>query len=253
MMLVEACQQSLDDKWDVKRTPGECPGAEISFKVLNTLLSTVRSLGVSLDVWKSADPKKKYEWTSLMGGEKRKLLKKLPEQFHKILPQDKAPAVQKLWNEFRELLEMINSPDPIGEDINHIEVKARDWGKLMVSMSGSGAGYLAETIITPYMHILVFHVPTMMRIHGSLKNFSGQGVEKKNDDIRRFFHRKINRWDASTSVLLVEKRQEDLGGYERQPRKYMKKNEAFWCNGGKQQIARDYPRISTQTTQPRED
>lgn len=79
------------------------------------------------------------------------------------------------------------------------------------------------------------------------------GVEKKNDDIRRFFHRKINRWDASTSVLLVKKRQEDLGGYERQPRKYMKKNEAFWCNGGKQQIARDYPRISTQTTQPRED
>jgi len=167
----------------------------------------------------------------------------------------------------------------------------------MVSMSGSGAGYLAETIITPYMHILVFHVPTMMRIHGSLKNFSGRGnvcvgfffvilvkrtiknniapvqgfvplteqisnsyqifylpgVEKKNDDIRRFFHRKINRWDASTSVLLVKKRQEDLGGYERQPRKYMKKNEAFWCNGGKQQIARDYPRISTQTTQPRED
>lgn len=32
--LVEACQQSLDDKWDVTRTPGECPGAEISFKVL---------------------------------------------------------------------------------------------------------------------------------------------------------------------------------------------------------------------------
>lgn len=32
--LVEACQQSLDDKWDVTRTPGECPGAELPFKVL---------------------------------------------------------------------------------------------------------------------------------------------------------------------------------------------------------------------------
>lgn len=55
-------------------------------------------MGVSLDVWKSADHKKKYEWTSLMGGEKRKLLKKLPDELDKVLPKDKAPAVQKLWN-----------------------------------------------------------------------------------------------------------------------------------------------------------
>ena len=32
--LIEACQQSLDDKWNVTRTPGECPGAELPFKVL---------------------------------------------------------------------------------------------------------------------------------------------------------------------------------------------------------------------------
>jgi len=32
--LIEACQQSIDDKWDVTRTPGECPGAELPFKVL---------------------------------------------------------------------------------------------------------------------------------------------------------------------------------------------------------------------------
>jgi hypothetical protein len=69
--------------------------------------------------------------------------------------------------------------------------------------------------------------------------------------MRRFFHHKINRWDASTSVLLVEKRQEALEEYERQPRKYIKKDEAFWCNGGKHQVAKNYPRISTQT-QPRE-
>lgn len=54
-------------------------------------------MGVSLDVWKSADNKKKYEWTSLMGGEKRKLLKKLPDEFDKVLPKDIAPAVKKLW------------------------------------------------------------------------------------------------------------------------------------------------------------
>ena len=129
------------------------------------------------------------------------------------------------------------------------------------------------------MHALVFHVPTMIKMHGSLKQFSGQGidgvtitstlamialklreifkkqlfiitnlfspgVEKKNDDFRRYFHRKINRWDACSSLLLVEKRQETLQEYERQPRKYFKQDHAFWCQGGKQEAAKKFPRIS---------
>jgi len=40
------------------------------------------------------------------------------------------------------------------------------------------------------------------------------GVEK-NDDLRRYFHRKNNRWDAATNLLLVEKRQEELQEKER--------------------------------------
>ena len=46
----------------------------------------------------------------------------------------------------------------------------------MVGIAGSGSSYLANTIITPYMHILVFHIPTMIQTHGSLKNFSSQGT-----------------------------------------------------------------------------
>ena len=36
------------------------------------------------------------------------------------------------------------------------------------------------------------------------------GVEKKNDDFRRYFHRKINKWDTCKSLLTVEKREEVL-------------------------------------------
>jgi len=35
-----------------------------------------------------------------------------------------------------------------------------------------------------------------------------------------------------------------LQDYERQPRKYFKKDQAFWCSGGKQEVAKKYPRIS---------
>ena len=54
------------------------------------------------------------------------------------------------------------------------------------------------------------------------------GVEKKNDDLRRYFHRKINRWDAATNLLLVEKRQELLRDCGRAKRHYEKGNTSFW-------------------------
>ena len=46
--------------------------------------------------------------------------------------------------------------------------QAKTWGQLMVGMTDSRPGYLPENIITPYMHVLIFHVPTK-------KKFSGQG------------------------------------------------------------------------------
>ena len=72
-------------------------------------------------------------------------------------------------------------------------------------------------------------------------------MEKKSDDLRRCFHRKINRWDAANSLLLVEKRQEALRGNERAKRPYEKRDQAFWQEGGKQEAARKVMRVSTKT------
>ena len=46
----------------------------------------------------------------------------------------------------------------------------------MVAMSGSGPGYMQTIIITPYVHNMIYHVPQMMKKHGSLRKFSGQGI-----------------------------------------------------------------------------
>ena len=43
-------------------------------------------------------------------------------------------------------------------------------------MSGSGPGYMQTIIITPYVHNMIYHVPQMMKKHGSLRKFSGQGI-----------------------------------------------------------------------------
>ena len=76
------------------------------------------------------------------------------------------------------------------------------------------------------------------------------GVEQKIDDLRRYFHRKINRWDAATNVLLIEKRQEVLRIMERTKRPYEKRNTSFWLEGGKEESARKVSRISTTAPEP---
>jgi len=48
-------------------------------KHLNDVLSAIHSCGVGFKVWKDKD--NKLEWTSLMGGEKKKLLHNLPSKF----------------------------------------------------------------------------------------------------------------------------------------------------------------------------
>lgn len=78
-------------------------------------------------------------------------------------------------------------------------------------------------------------------------------MEKKNDDFRRYFHRKINRWDAAKNLLLVEKRQEELRSYAHEKCVYVKRKESFWRDGGKQEAAKKVCRISTKhnsQTQP---
>lgn len=68
--------------------------------------------------------------------------------------------------------------------------------------------------------------------HKTLFQFSG--VEKKNDDFRRFFQRKINKWDTCKDLLIVEKRMEKLKDSRRVPRTYEKRKKEFWEEGGKQ-------------------
>ncbi|KAJ7351778.1 hypothetical protein OS493_035503 [Desmophyllum pertusum] len=261
--LVKACQQTLDDQWDVIRTPGECPGAELPFKLLleNELkkhlknsveeeptvkvkvsgdgarMSHTSSLFVCSFSLSSAGNhtiavvKGHKDYETLKNGLKnvREAVNQLIEQGYMIIDGKKVnlhfhlgdgmtrtfgpnwhkdPGCQHhpLFNippkdividelhlmlrvtdrlEHGLILEiidwdegqfMVNLPQPTDQDIDDLQEKAKNWATLMESMAGSGPGYLHNTIITPYMHILIFHVPTMIRMHGSLKKFSGQGI-----------------------------------------------------------------------------
>jgi hypothetical protein len=83
--------------------------------------------------------------------------------------------------------------------------------------------------------------------------FSFVGVEKKNDDYRKFFHHSINRWNPCKSLVCVEKRQGGLEELGRTPRTYRKRNASFWFEGGKADLAKSIQRSMLATVPSTQD
>ena len=81
------------------------------------------------------------------------------------------------------------------------------------------------------MHVFAYHVPDQIREYGNVRQFSGQGVEKNNDDAKRHYY-SGNRHNAARDILLTEARMEKLEKVTpaciRQKREYKKRNSEYW-------------------------
>jgi hypothetical protein len=79
---------------------------------------------------------------------------------------------------------------------------------------------------------LVYHVPFFTKKYGQLLRFSGQGVEKINDDIKKIHYSKTNKWDATVDALQVRKRIEHLTSEncEHDKRNYTKGTNEYWSD-----------------------
>ena len=78
------------------------------------------------------------------------------------------------------------------------------------------------------MHTLVYHIPFFVKMHGCFKKFTGQGVEKNNDEAKRVLFNKSNKWDAAKDILCTESRQWDLKHHERMKGQYTKRKLEYW-------------------------
>ena len=75
---------------------------------------------------------------------------------------------------------------------------------------------------------MVAHLPMFLKLHRSVKQFTGQGVEKNNDVASSVVLRKSNKKDSVGDVLKFEHRQWELRMRQREVRKYEKKNDKYW-------------------------
>ena len=122
---------------------------------------------------------------------------------------------------------MINA-DP-EENENHVldvSEKSKEFIELFCFLGGTRVGY-NKLRVTSYMHALSNHVPVFIKNHKTFKQFTGQGVEKNNDDTKIIFFQKSNKWDAARDVLQLEARQQVFHQCERGKRKYEKQNNEY--------------------------
>ncbi|KAL4231878.1 hypothetical protein ACF0H5_009454 [Mactra antiquata] len=102
----------------------------------------------------------------------------------------------------------------------------------------SKKGRLGYNRVTPYMHILLYHIPFMVQLYGPLRAYSGQAVEKLNDVLKSTHQKSSNKQNQTHDELITRKRVELLHleycSWEKRP--YMKRSLNFWENGKQDNI-----------------
>ena len=66
--------------------------------------------------------------------------------------------------------------------------------------------------VTPYMHILLYHVPEVLQRYGTIAIYNQQGLEKLNDELTQDYFRSTNHRDGDflKQLLLKLNRIEEL-------------------------------------------
>lgn len=197
---------------------------------LKKLIQVIRSCGVSFDVCeqRNADRKasEKHDWTSLLGADKKILLDALPDKMKSFHRPEKSDVIVKMWKDFHQIYKIVNNWAP-EHNPTYFFIQAKEWINCFLQMNGKREGY-EKSRITPYMHIMVAHIPRFLELCRSVKIFTGQGVERNNNMARGVILRKSNKWDSAGDVLRLEQRQRELRDHEREAHSYVKRKESYW-------------------------
>ena len=86
-----------------------------------------------------------------------------------------------MWSSFLNLYRFVTLE--IHEFSNIEDIFEKYKGCVNDFLASGSLGRKGFDSVIPYMHCLVYHVPFFIKKYGKCLRFSGQGVEKINDDI----------------------------------------------------------------------
>lgn len=134
----------------------------------------------------------------------------------------KKKAFVALIRKFQFIYKIISSISPTEAEKENLFERKRSWVRTFVGLGRFLEGF-NKRHVTPYMHILVYHLAKLIIDLGNIKYFNGKGVEKSNDYIKLIYHRKSNTNAATVDALRLLTR-----FYVRIKRKDIKRQSQFW-------------------------
>ncbi|PKK67697.1 hypothetical protein RhiirC2_751396 [Rhizophagus irregularis] len=158
------------------------------------IVQEMNRIGVNFQFWQEKGANA-WNHTSLMGDDKKKVLKKF--NFKRILPLSRAKAVRELWDRFDQVyfnLKLKNF------DPQQFQFEAEDWLELFKEL------YMPSDI-TPYIHVLVYHMSEFMEKHKQfgIKAFSCAPVEKKNhQQVTHFFRQTMKDGGKNKKLVITD-------------------------------------------------
>lgn len=200
------------------------------------LVAAIRACGVYFNIYERLDSagnsSGKLECTSLLGNERKKVMKLLPEKLMlaNCLHPDSGSTVIRLWKCFADfyfkLCGLTSSEEMTNASLfNH----AKLFIDTFLSLEGVRKGY-ERSRVTPYMHVMLYHMPRLVQDNCGITQFSGQGMEKANDRAKTIHQNRSNKSDSCTAILKNSSRQNRLKYLGRTPRTHTKRDDMYWRN-----------------------
>ena len=159
---------------------------EFERQIKNQIEQAMKSIKIHFEFFKS---KSHWDWTSLMGPDKKKVLQHFP--ITNFISGERGEDIQKLWRDFYDLYIVLRKPNITDSEINDFEIRAKQWTCLFcrpnqgqINSASQIPGLYKKEEVTPYMHVFSQHIPEFLRRlkekNLSLRLFSTSSIEKKN-------------------------------------------------------------------------
>ncbi|RGB27358.1 hypothetical protein C1646_819807 [Rhizophagus diaphanus] len=136
-------------------------------EIKNQIEQTMKSIKVHFEFFKSRSNSGKWDWTSLMGPDKKKVLQYFP--IVNFISGKRSEEIQKLWHDFYDLYLVLRSPNLTYSEIDNFENKVKQWIKLFcrpsqgqINSASQIPGLYRKEDVTPYMHVFSQHIPEFL-------------------------------------------------------------------------------------------
>ncbi|GES78564.1 hypothetical protein GLOIN_2v1828103 [Rhizophagus clarus] len=160
---------NMDLQWPINENT-KCKKKPVLFPAIKQENYIPDELHLMLRISDSKSHGGKWDWTSLMGPDKKKVLQYFPVS--DFILERRGKDIEKLWHDFYELYLVLRKPILTNSEIDDFKLRKED--------------------ITPYMHVFSKHIPEFLQNlkekNLSLWLFSTSSIEKKNhNQVRLFF------------------------------------------------------------------